>query len=94
MPGQWQLSLNDLPEEIESISALGIPAVLLFGIPSYKDALGSAAYQPDGIIQQAIKTIRSVNSELLIISDLCFCEYTDHGHCGVLHKVRSNRSKL
>ncbi len=84
MPGQFQLSLDCLPKEIETLSALGIPAVLLFGIPQHKDALGSESFNKNGIIQQAIKTIRSVNKELLIISDLCFCEYTDHGHCGVL----------
>lgn len=84
MPGQYQLSLDALPAEIETISALGIPAVLLFGIPKHKDAQGSQSYNPQGIIQQAIKKIREVNSDLLICTDLCFCEYTDHGHCGVL----------
>ena len=85
MPGQYQLSLADLPYEIESLSAFGIPAVLLFGIPKYKDATGSASWQADGVIQQAIRKIRGVNPELLIITDVCFCEYTEHGHCGVLH---------
>lgn len=84
MPGQYQLSLDCLPREIESISALGIPAVLLFGIPKHKDACGSESFNDEGIIQKAIKKIRSVNTELVIITDLCFCEYTDHGHCGVL----------
>jgi len=85
MPGQFQLTLDCLPAEIESLSALGIPAVLLFGIPEHKDAEGSASLSPDGIIQQAIRKIRSVNQDMLIIADVCFCEYTDHGHCGVLH---------
>ena len=84
MPGQFQLSIDSLPKEIEQLSALGIPAVLLFGIPKIKDACGSESFNKNGIIQKAIKKIRSVNSELLIITDLCFCEYTDHGHCGVL----------
>ena len=84
MPGQFQLSLNCLSKEIESISELGIPAVLLFGIPSMKDACGTQAFSTHGIVQQAIKKIRSINPNLLVISDLCFCEYTDHGHCGVL----------
>ncbi|MBL7479059.1 porphobilinogen synthase [Legionella bononiensis] len=84
MPGQFQLDIDSLPKEIEQLSALGIPAVLLFGIPKIKDACGSESFNKDGIIQKAIKKIRSVNSELLIITDLCFCEYTDHGHCGVL----------
>jgi porphobilinogen synthase len=84
MPGQFQHSLHSLPKEIESLSQLGIGAVLLFGIPENKNAIGSESFNQNGIIQQAIKTIRSVNKDLLIITDVCFCEYTDHGHCGVL----------
>lgn len=84
MPGQYQLALNDLPAEIDELSSLGIPAVLLFGIPNHKDAQGSSSLHREGIIQQAIRKIRSVNRDLLIITDVCFCEYTDHGHCGVL----------
>ncbi|RUR13900.1 porphobilinogen synthase [Legionella sp. km772] len=84
MPGQFQLSLNCLPKEIETLTSLGIPAVLLFGIPKYKDSCGSESFNPNGIIQKAIQKIRSINKELLIITDLCFCEYTDHGHCGAL----------
>lgn len=84
MPGQFQLDIDSLPKEIEQLSDLGIPAVLLFGIPKIKDACGSESFNAEGIIQRAIKKIRSVNSEILIITDLCFCEYTDHGHCGVL----------
>ncbi|VEB34755.1 delta-aminolevulinic acid dehydratases (porphobilinogen synthase) [Legionella sainthelensi] len=84
MPGQFQLSLNCIPQEIELISNLGIPAVLLFGIPKHKDAFGSESFNDEGIIQQTIRKIRCVNKDLLIITDLCFCEYTDHGHCGVL----------
>jgi porphobilinogen synthase len=93
MPGQFQLSLNCIPEEIEELSALGIPAVLLFGIPNQKDACGSESFNQNGIIQQAIKKIRSVNKEIVIITDLCFCEYTDHGHCGVLHGERIDNDK-
>lgn len=85
MPGQYQLSLNCLPAEIATISALGIPAVLLFGIPSRKDAIGSESWNEHGIIQKAIQKIRAVNKEIIIVTDLCFCEYTDHGHCGVLN---------
>lgn len=85
MPGQFQLTLDCLPEEINTLSNLGIPAVLLFGIPAHKDPQGSASLSTDGIIQQAIRKIRSINSELIIIADVCFCEYTDHGHCGVLN---------
>lgn len=90
MPGQFQLGLNCLPEEIEILSKLGIPAVLLFGIPKQKDACGSESFNSNGIIQRAIKKIKSVNNELLVITDLCFCEYTDHGHCGVLDGRRIN----
>lgn len=84
MPGQFQLTLNDLEGEIEEITSLGLPAVLLFGIPELKDAQGSSSLEPSGIIQQAIRKIRDINPEILIIADVCFCEYTDHGHCGVL----------
>ncbi|KTD37678.1 delta-aminolevulinic acid dehydratases (porphobilinogen synthase) [Legionella nautarum] len=84
MPGQFQLSLNDLPTEINQLTELGIRAVLLFGIPSHKDAIGSASLYSDGIIQQAVRVIREVNKDILIITDVCFCEYTDHGHCGAL----------
>lgn len=84
MPGQYQLSLNDLDEEIKHIEALGIPAVILFGIPSEKDETGSAASRDNGIIQQAIRRIKSQTSKIMVIADLCFCEYTSHGHCGVL----------
>lgn len=84
MPGQFQLSLADLPAEIESLTTLGIPAVLLFGIPAHKDATGSASLSANGIIQQAIREIKRLNPNMTVIADVCFCEYTDHGHCGVL----------
>lgn len=93
MPGQYQLSLDSLPKEIEHLSTLGIPAVLLFGIPQLKDACGSESFNKNGIIQKAIKKIRSVNSDILIITDLCFCEYTDHGHCGVLKDKHIDNDK-
>jgi porphobilinogen synthase len=85
MPGLFQLTLNDLPDEINTLSKLNIPAVLLFGIPAHKDANGTASLASTGIIQQAIRTIRAMNKDILIIADVCFCEYTDHGHCGALH---------
>ncbi|CDZ78533.1 Delta-aminolevulinic acid dehydratase [Legionella massiliensis] len=84
MPGQFQLSLDCLPEEIEQLSALGLQAVLLFGLPAHKDAKGSDSLCSTGIIQQAIRKIRQINKDILIISDVCLCEYTDHGHCGAL----------
>lgn len=93
MPGQYQLSLECLPKEIETLSTLGIPAVLLFGIPKHKDACGSESFSDEGIIQKAIKKIRSVNKDILIITDLCFCEYTDHGHCGVLKETQIDNDK-
>ena len=93
MPGQFQLSLNCLPQEIDSLTALGIPAVLLFGIPKHKDAYGSESFNTEGIIPKAIKKIRSINKDILIITDLCFCEYTDHGHCGVLNDRRIDNDK-
>ena len=84
MPGLFQIPLNLLHEEIEEIVKLGISSVLLFGVPSYKDPFGSDSCHEHGIVQEAIKKIREVSSELLIITDICFCEYTDHGHCGFI----------
>ncbi|WP_133129492.1 porphobilinogen synthase [Legionella yabuuchiae] len=84
MPGHYQLNLASLSEEIESLTDLGISAVILFGIPAHKDAEGTASLDINGIIPQAIKTIRQINPNMIIIADACFCEYTDHGHCGVL----------
>ena len=86
MPGQYQYPLHELPTEIEALSALGINAVLLFGIPKHKDAHGSAALDNDSIIAKAISTIKKTNPSMLVISDLCFCEYTSHGHCGILEE--------
>lgn len=93
MPGQYQLSLDCIPEEIDTLTALGIPAVLLFGIPDHKDPTGSHSLSSDGIIQQAIKRIRSVNKDILIIADVCLCEYTDHGHCGILTNESINNDE-
>ncbi len=84
LPDTYQLGINHLAEEIDQLVALGVPAVLLFGIPSYKDARGSEAYGKNSIISQAIHLIKQRASQLLVITDLCFCAYTDHGHCGVL----------
>ncbi len=84
MPGQYQLGLAHLEAEIQEIKELNIPAIILFGIPEYKDGQGSASCQDAGIIQQAIQEIKRIAPQLLVISDICFCEYTDHGHCGVL----------
>ncbi len=85
MPGHYQLSIDQLPNEIKALKTLSIPAVILFGLPQEKDPLGEDSYSHNGIIQSAIKKIKDLNPDLLIITDACFCEYTDHGHCGVLH---------
>lgn len=84
LPGVYQLSIDQLPREIDEVASLGIPAVILFGIPEAKDAVGSDACSDHGIIQQATRAIREHKQDLLVISDVCFCEYTDHGHCGPL----------
>lgn len=84
MPGVFQLSVDQLPAEIREIDELGLPAVLLFGIPEVKDAVGSEAYSDKGVVQEAIKVIKDTCPALQIITDVCMCEYTDHGHCGVL----------
>ena len=84
MPGQYQLSVDQLPNEIKVISELNIPAVILFGIPDEKDEKGLSSLNDNGVIQQAVRQIKQLAPEMLVITDLCFCEYTNHGHCGVL----------
>ncbi|HVL23968.1 MAG TPA: porphobilinogen synthase [Thermomicrobiales bacterium] len=84
MPGQYNLSLDLLPAELDELRALGIPGVLLFGIPAEKDEIGSGAFAEDGIVQRAVRLIREHAPELLIITDVCACEYTSHGHCGII----------
>ncbi|MFQ5961034.1 MAG: porphobilinogen synthase [Candidatus Methylomirabilales bacterium] len=86
MPGNYQLSVDALAKEAKEIATLGIPAVLLFGIPDRKDAYGSEAYAKDGIIQQAVRAIKDSVSDLLVMTDTCLCEYTSHGHCGVVEE--------
>ncbi len=84
MPGQFQLSVDLFVEEVQQAQKLGIPAVILFGIPESKDSTGSETYSDKGIIQQAVEALKETVSDILIITDVCFCEYTDHGHCGVI----------
>jgi porphobilinogen synthase len=84
MPGVAQLSVDRAVIECQEVRALGIPAVILFGIPERKDSLGSEAYADAGVVQQAIRAIKEKLPELLVITDVCLCEYTDHGHCGVV----------
>jgi len=88
MPGQFQFSVDQLVKEAREIYNLGIPAVILFGIPKHKDVRGAEAYAADGIIQQAVKAVKDKVPELLVITDVCLCEYTSHGHCGVLEREK------
>jgi porphobilinogen synthase len=89
MPGQSQRSIDRLVREVANSAALGIPAVMLFGIPEHKDPLGSDNWSPDGIVPRAIRAIKSEVPEMVVISDMCLCEYTDHGHCGEINHADS-----
>lgn len=89
MPGQFQWSVDTAAREATEVAEMGIPAVLLFGIPEHKDAEGSENYNPNGIVPQAIRAIKQAVPDLVVISDMCFCEYTDHGHCGLLNTPES-----
>ncbi len=84
MPGQYQLSVDMLAPEVTELRDLGVRAVLLFGLPASKDAEGTEAYADDGIVQQAIRELKRLDPALVTIADICLCEYTDHGHCGIL----------
>ena len=84
MPGVAQLSVDRVVKECREVVSLGLPAVVLFGIPEHKDPTGSEAYQDSGIVQQAVREIKEKVPDLLVITDVCLCEYTDHGHCGVV----------
>ena len=87
MPGVFQMSLDEILKECEIVRNLGIKAVILFGIPSLKDSVGSDALSDEGIIATALRAIKDKFTDLVVITDLCFCEYTDHGHCGILDHV-------
>jgi porphobilinogen synthase len=84
MPGVFQQSVDRIVEECREVEALGIPGVILFGLPETKDARGSSSLLKDGVVQRAVSAIRKANLKLLVITDVCLCEYTDHGHCGVI----------
>jgi len=84
MPGNYQQSIDNLVKDCEEVKALGIPAVILFGIPEHKDEVGSEGYSDEGIVQHAIKAIKNKMPDLTVITDVCLCEYTSHGHCGVI----------
>ena len=85
MPGIYQYTLDRFDEELERIQAAGIPAILIFGIPEHKDECGSQAYAKDGVTQRAIRAIKEKAPQLLVIADICLCEYTSHGHCGLVY---------
>ena len=84
MPGNYQQSIDNLVKDCEEVQGLGIPAVILFGIPEHKDELGTEAYSDEGIVQHAIKAIKNKLPDIMVITDVCMCEYTSHGHCGVI----------
>jgi porphobilinogen synthase len=86
MPGVYQRSVDGIVAECKEVHSLGIPAVILFGIPEHKDATGTGAYADDGIVQRAVRAIKQAVPDLVVITDVCLCEYTDHGHCGVVEK--------
>ncbi len=84
MPGNFQMSIDNLVKEVKKIKSIGIPAIMLFGIPEAKDEEGSGAWDENGIIQQAVREIKDKVADILVITDVCLCEYTSHGHCGIL----------
>ncbi|MEW6486475.1 MAG: porphobilinogen synthase [Thermodesulfobacteriota bacterium] len=84
MPGQFQLSVDEAVREARAAWGLGVPSVILFGIPDHKDAVGSGAWADDGIVQRAVRALKDALPELCVMTDVCLCEYTDHGHCGVI----------
>ncbi|WP_371812498.1 porphobilinogen synthase [Sporosarcina sp. Marseille-Q4063] len=84
MPGVYQLSLDHLAAEVDEVVSLGIPSIILFGVPKKKDAVGTEAYADEGIVQQATRFVKERHPDLVVIADTCLCQYTDHGHCGVI----------
>ncbi len=93
MPGIFQFSVDLMSREAEDVYSLGIPAVILFGLPENKDELGSSAYASDGVVQQAIRDIKKAVPELVVITDVCLCQYTSHGHCGIVENGYVNNDK-
>jgi len=84
MPGQFHFSVNAIVKEAQELWSLGIPSIILFGLPDSKDSTGSRSWAEDGVVQQAISAIKSKVPELVVMTDVCLCEYTDHGHCGII----------
>lgn len=91
MPGQFNLSVDRLLVEVDELARVGVDAVLLFGIPAHKDDCGSDNWNADGVVPRAIRAIKDAHPETIVISDMCFCEYTDHGHCGLINVPESSR---
>ncbi|WP_020615890.1 porphobilinogen synthase [Paenibacillus daejeonensis] len=94
MPGVYHYSLDNLDEEIREVAELGIKAVLLFGVPDHKDAEGTSAYDANGIVQQATRRVKALVPELIVIADTCLCQFTDHGHCGVVRQLDSGEATV
>jgi porphobilinogen synthase len=94
MPGIAQLSVDEAVEEARAAAVVGVPAVILFGIPAEKDPVGLENFAADGIVQQAVRTIKAALPELAVVTDVCLCEYTDHGHCGLLHHAEGGGDRL
>jgi porphobilinogen synthase len=94
MPGVAQLSVDQLVKDAREVYRLGVPAVILFGVPSQKDPRGSGASDPDGVVQRAVRSLKDALPDLAVITDLCLCEYTDHGHCGVLTHGSSSKTPV
>ena len=94
MPGQYRYSIDRIPYELERLTEAGVGSVMLFGIPDHKDEVGSGAYDPDGIVQRALRSAKKEFPNLYYITDVCMCEYTSHGHCGVLcgHEVENDKT--
>jgi porphobilinogen synthase len=90
MPGVFQLSVDQLAGEATELLSLGIPATILFGIPASKDPIGKENFAPDGIVQQSVRALKKAAPGLIVITDVCLCEYTDHGHCGIVNETHSH----
>ncbi|MCF8028333.1 MAG: porphobilinogen synthase [Desulfobacteraceae bacterium] len=86
MPGQYQLSVDNLVKTVKQAADLGLPAVIVFGLPDKKDPLGTQAYAKDGIVQKAVRAVKDKCPDMMVITDVCLCQYTDHGHCGIVDK--------
>ncbi|MDQ6980359.1 MAG: porphobilinogen synthase [Ghiorsea sp.] len=93
MPGVMRIPLADVPTMVKKVEDAGVPSVIFFGIPTEKDAIGSGGWDDEGIVQQAIRAAKSACPDMVVIADTCFCEYTDHGHCGVLHGEEVNNDE-